>query len=169
MKWAIGKLTSQEKKILIFTEWGNMLYGVEAKSALKSLASGLAGAAANFAAEMGADALLDNVPGGGLISSVAGDMAEKKMAAKVEEAMSAGLKNKSEEEIQELISNGKDLLTVPTEKIINVSMKKTGMVKKRFQVQLKEKGFWIFNTTHKLTFSMDQKDQAEALFTSFQN
>ena len=168
MKWAIGKLDSQEKKILIFTTWGDMLYGVEAKSAMKSLAGGLAGAIANFGAEMAADALLGNVPGGGLIAGIAGDAAEIKMAQKVEEVLSQGLKHKSEDEIRELIAGGKDFLTVSTDKVKGISMKKTGMVKKRWQVQLKEKGFWIFSSTHKMTFSMDQKEKAEDLFNSLQ-
>jgi hypothetical protein len=164
MIFAVGKSEGHDKKVLVYAAFPDRVVGVESSSFLSEFTAEIAGALASHGAEMAAEKLFDNLPGGGLLSGLTADLVEDKVISKVEGMLSANLDGKTDEELAAVFQEGDILIDVPREKISRVQMKTKGIMKKRFHVTFKEKGFWIFNTTHKLTFSPSQQANAESVF-----
>lgn len=168
MIYAMGKV-EDTKSLLFFTKLDDRIVGVEASSLTKSFMSGLAEAAAEMVAEAAAEKLegaLDSVPGGGLIAGVVGDKIEEAAINKMVSLISDVTDKLSPDEVAELIKNEDAEVEIPLDKLKSTKGKTKGLVSKKYMVTAKVKGFWIFSTTHELVFRMDQKENAEKVFST---
>jgi hypothetical protein len=188
MEWAIGKLEGTRGMLVCFSGTDGFV-AVKPKN-LKTLFvdSTVAGVQASLSAAQDVLGLLDNLgvidfdigdavesaTGGGLLGMAAGAAASAVQDAamkKAEEAignavggtLSTLLGSVSESEVMQTLQNGSPVLSVPRAKFKSVKGKQTGMISKSYELEVTERGWWIFSTTYKLKFGTRQIDRARQL------
>lgn len=167
MDYALGKV-EDDKTLLFFTRLGDRIVGVPSSKISKSLMTGLAGMAAEALADAAADKLegaLDSVPGGGLVAGLVAGKIEDAAINKMVDLISKVTDNLTPEQVQELIAEEDPEVEIPLEKLKSKKGKTKGLLSKKYMVTVKVKGFWIFSTTHQLVFRMDQKENAQKVFS----
>jgi hypothetical protein len=124
----------------------------------------------------------ESLAGGGLAGFAAGQIvgkAQDAAVAKAEEVLTNFINRlidelygtsdeikTDEQSLMGYLEQGDLAFSVPLANLKSASGKQQGLLQKTYQITLKEKGFWIFGTTHKLVFNARNIEPAKTFVES---